>query len=86
MAVVCRSWLGTSLDRGVEAGSFAHIAALVAGGSIKIIELQAVPRSLSTALVRCLNESGVTSLLINEPFNVCSDDVTLYDPEYDDAP
>jgi len=45
------------------------MVALVEGGSIKIIELQAVPRSLSTALGRCLNESGATSVFINEPFN-----------------
>ncbi len=51
------------------ASPFSHMAALVEGGSIKIIELQAVPRSLSTALGRCLNESGATSVFINEPFN-----------------
>jgi hypothetical protein len=45
------------------------MAAHVAGGDIKIVELQAVPRSQSTALGRCLNEAGATSVLINEPFN-----------------
>jgi len=53
----------------VVASPFSHMAALVEGGSIKIIELQAVPRSLSTVLGRCLNESGDTSVFINEPFN-----------------
>ncbi|MEB4209148.1 hypothetical protein [Mycobacterium sp. 94-17] len=48
---------------------FARMAAHVTDGAIKIVELQAVPRSQSTVLGRCLNESGATSLFINEPFN-----------------
>lgn len=57
------------LGRGVVASPFSRMAAHVAGGAIKIVELQAVPRSQSTALGRCLNESGATSVFINEPFN-----------------
>jgi hypothetical protein len=62
----------------VVASPFSQMAALVASGSIKIIELQAVPRSMSTALGRCLNESGATSVFINEPFNnMRNDDVNI---------
>ena len=68
---------GTSLEKGVVAGSFADMAALVASGSIKIIELQAVPRSMSTALGRALNESGATSVFVNEPFNLHNGDVNI---------
>ena len=57
------------------AGSFADMTALVASGSIKIIELQAVPRSMSTALGRALNESGSTSVFVSEPFNLHNGDV-----------
>jgi hypothetical protein len=53
----------------VVASPFSQMAALVEGGLIKIIELQAVPRSMSTVLGRCLNESGATTVFINEPFN-----------------
>jgi hypothetical protein len=59
------------------ADSFADMAALVASGSIKIIELQAVPRSMSTALGRALNESGTTSVFVNEPFNLHNGDVNI---------
>ena len=41
---------------------------------IKIIELQAVPGSMSTALGRCLNESEAASVCLNEPFNMNNDD------------
>jgi hypothetical protein len=57
------------------ASSFSRLSALVAADSLRIIELQAVPRSLSTALGRCLNESGATSVLVNEPFNTPPHDV-----------
>ena len=59
------------------ASSFSRMCALVEGGSIRIIELQAVPRSMSTALGRCLNESRATSVFINEPFNVQQNDVDV---------
>lgn len=59
------------------ADSFADMAALVASGSIKIIELQAVPRSMSTALGRALNESATTSVFVNEPFNLHNGDVNI---------
>lgn len=76
----CRSMhtlVGTSLERGVVAGSFARMAALVADGSIKIIELHAVPRSMSTALGRSLLESGATGVFVNEPFNLHNGDVNV---------
>ena len=57
------------MEKGVVAGSFADMAALVASGSIKIIELQAVPRSMSTALGRALNESGATSVVRQRAVN-----------------
>jgi hypothetical protein len=44
------------------------MCAMVQEGSIRLIELQAVPRSLSTALGRCLNESAAASVFLNEPF------------------
>jgi hypothetical protein len=50
------------------ASSFSRLSALINDGSIKMIELQAVPRSMSTALGRCLNESAPTSVFLNEPF------------------
>lgn len=56
------------------ASSLSRLAAHVADGSIKIVELQAVPRSLSTALGRCLNESGATSVFVNELFNMDNGD------------
>lgn len=60
------------------ASPFSHMADLVDDGSIKIIELQAVPRSMSTALGRCLNESSATSVFIDEPFNnMRIDDVNI---------
>ncbi|MGH3969001.1 MAG: hypothetical protein ACRDTV_13055, partial [Mycobacterium sp.] len=52
------------------ASPFSRMAALVADGSITIIELHAVPRSMSTALGRCLNESGANSIFVNELFNM----------------
>lgn len=48
--------------------AFSRMCRLVQDGSIELIELQAVPRSLSTALGRCLNESNATSVFLNEPF------------------
>lgn len=59
------------------ADSFADMTALVASGSIKVIELQAVPRSMSTALGRSLNETGATSVFVNEPFNLHNSDVQV---------
>jgi hypothetical protein len=38
-------------------------------GKLKIIHIEAVPRSISTALGRAINESGAKSVYINEPFN-----------------
>lgn len=76
-AVLCRPWLATTSKGQVVTGSFADMAALVADGSIRIIELHAVPRSMSTALGRALNESGATSVFINEPFNMRNGDVNV---------
>jgi hypothetical protein len=68
------AWYGNCSKGCVVAGSFAHLASLVRDGQVKIIELQAVPRSMSTALGRCLNESEAASVFINEPFNMNNDD------------
>ncbi len=57
--------------------SLARMSALVEDGSIRVIELQAVPRSRSTALGRSLNESGTTSVFIHEPFNRANSDVDV---------
>ena len=57
--------------------SFARMSALVEDGAIKLIELHAVPRSLSTVLGRCLNESGLPSVFVNEPFNPMNSDAEV---------
>jgi hypothetical protein len=76
--VVCRPFKHELTEGYVVASPFSQMAALVADGRIKIVELQAVPRSMSTALGRCLNESGATSVFVNEPFNnMRSDDVDM---------
>ena len=38
-------------------------------GSIRMIHIVGVPRSISTALGRALNESDTPSIFVNEPFN-----------------
>ncbi len=42
---------------------------LVGQGSIRLINIIAIPRSVSTAFSRALNESNSLSIFINEPFN-----------------
>lgn len=51
------------------------MSSVVDRGVLRLVEIQAVPRSLSTALGRCLNESDDASIFINEPFNVPGADV-----------
>ena len=41
----------------------------ISSGSIRVVQLVGVPRSMSTALGRSLNESNLKSVFINEPFN-----------------
>jgi len=48
--------------------AFSRLSSLAEEGSITLIELHAVPRSLSTALGRCLNESRAASVFLDEPF------------------
>ena len=42
---------------------------LVDGGELRLVGIQAVPRSLSTALGRSLNEADGHIIFVNEPFN-----------------
>lgn len=46
-----------------------QLASLVEEEQISLINMVAVPRSVSTALGRALNESGTDSVFINEPLN-----------------
>lgn len=49
----------------------------VADGSIRIINMVGVPRSVSTALGRSLNETNELSVFINEPFNRNNRDIEV---------
>lgn len=57
------------------AGAFSRMSALLDRGDLRLVEIQAVPRSLSTALGRCLNEAGGASVFVNEPFNTPAADI-----------
>lgn len=50
-------------------GEFENLRNYVADGSLRIIHIVGVPRSMSTALGRALNESQADSVFVNEPFN-----------------
>jgi hypothetical protein len=41
----------------------------IVDGELRLIQMVGVPRSVSTAIGRALNESGVSSIFVNEPFN-----------------
>jgi hypothetical protein len=49
----------------------------IADGSIRIINMIGVPRSVSTALGRSLNETDELSIFINEPFNRNNRDIEV---------
>ncbi len=49
--------------------SYEQLSALVEDQQVRLIYIEAVPRSVSTALARALNESDTPSICVNEPFN-----------------
>ncbi len=55
----------------------AELRSHVNNGSVSIINVIAVPRSVSTALGRALNESNRKSVFVNEPFNRNNRDIEL---------
>lgn len=48
---------------------FDTLSSLVEAGELKIINMIGIPRSVSTALGRALNETPDDSIFVNEPFN-----------------
>lgn len=54
---------------------YKQLANLVKDGMIRIIDIDAIPRSVSTALGRALAESNSPSIYINEPFNHMRQDI-----------
>jgi hypothetical protein len=55
--------------------NFDKLSSYVEEGSVRIIHGEAVPRSIGTALSRALNESGASSIFVNEPFNGMKHDI-----------
>lgn len=49
--------------------SYKQLSTLVENEGLRLVNVVAVPRSMSTALGRALNESEGKSLFVNEPFN-----------------
>jgi hypothetical protein len=49
--------------------NFEQLQGHVEDGSMQIISVEAIPRSVSTALARALNEAERPSVYVNEPFN-----------------
>lgn len=48
---------------------YEHMLGLLERGEISLLSIEAVPRSVSTALGRALNESSQPTIYVNEPFN-----------------
>jgi hypothetical protein len=55
--------------------NFERLQGQVADGSMKLIHIEAVPRSVSTALSRAINEADGPSIYVNEPFNRMKHDI-----------
>src|SRR5258708_7407318 len=49
----------------------------VSEGSLRIIHIEAIPRSISTALGRALNEVEDRSVFVSEPFNRMKHDIEV---------
>lgn len=49
--------------------NFERLQDYVAEDAIRIVHIEAIPRSISTALARSLNEAEGPSVYVNEPFN-----------------
>jgi len=56
-------------------GNFQILTKLVKSGQVNLVHIEAVPRSVSTALARSLSESNNPSICINEPFNRMTFDI-----------
>ena len=55
--------------------NFEDLRKRTSNGSIRLIHVEAVPRSISTALSRALNESDTLSVYVNEPLNGMKHDI-----------
>lgn len=55
--------------------NFENLKHMIDSGDIELIHVEAVPRSISTALARSLSESDSPSIYINEPFNRMRHDI-----------
>src|SRR5690606_518443 len=57
------------LITGVIVSSIEKLGEMVDGGDIEIVNMVSVPRSISTALGRALQEGPQASIFVNEPFH-----------------
>lgn len=55
--------------------NFERLKHQVSDGSLRIIHIEAIPRSISTALGRALNEVGNRTVFVSEPFNRMKHDI-----------
>jgi len=55
--------------------NYDRLTGLISSGDIELIHVEAVPRSISTALARSLSESDTPSIYVNEPFNRMKHDI-----------
>lgn len=55
--------------------NFETLKKLVADDEVELIHVEAIPRSVSTALSRALSESDTPSVYVNEPFNRMQHDI-----------
>lgn len=55
--------------------NFEQLQGHVVDGSLRVVHVEAVPRSVSTALSRALNEADGPSVYVNEPFNRMKHDI-----------
>jgi hypothetical protein len=56
-------------------GNFDRLQRHVAKGDLRIVNVEAIPRSVSTAFCRALNETADPSVYVNEPFNRMRHDI-----------
>jgi hypothetical protein len=57
--------------------NFNRLQEQVLDGALRLIHIEAVPRSVSTALARAINEFEGNSIYVNEPFNRYRQDVDI---------
>lgn len=55
--------------------SYDQLTNHISTGDVKLVHVEAVPRSISTALARSLSESDTPSIYVNEPFNRMQHDI-----------